>query len=182
VIYLDAHADMNVPSSVREGALDWMGMAHMLGIDGAVHEVAAACGREPLLTPEQVVVLGWDPDQATEFELAAIDRLGVATIAAERVAADPAGAAAAALDAPGRYDRLVVHFDVDVIDFTDFPLSENVGRNEGVPYAAALGALTALLAAPDVAAVTVTELNPAHAEGPAALERFARDLASAVAR
>ena len=29
-------------------------------------------------------------------------------------------------------DRILVHFDVDVIDFTDVPLSENWGRNEGL--------------------------------------------------
>ena len=28
LIYLDLHVDLNTPSSTREGALDWMGMAH----------------------------------------------------------------------------------------------------------------------------------------------------------
>ena len=27
LVYLDLHADMNVPSSVADGALDWMGSA-----------------------------------------------------------------------------------------------------------------------------------------------------------
>ena len=31
LIYLDLHADMNTPESTAEGALDWMGMAHILG-------------------------------------------------------------------------------------------------------------------------------------------------------
>jgi arginase len=183
VLYLDAHADLNVPSSVREGALDWMGMAHMLGVDGAADELVAAGGRAPLLAPEQVMLFGWDRGQATEFELAAIERLGIATVPAERVAADPAGEAAAALESfAGRFERLVVHFDVDVIDFTDAPLSENVGRNEGVPYAAAIEALRGLLAAPRLAAVTVTELNPVHAAAePGLLKRFGADLAAAVA-
>jgi arginase len=35
LIYFDLHADLNVPASVLPGALDWMGMAHMLGEDGA---------------------------------------------------------------------------------------------------------------------------------------------------
>ena len=46
LVYFDAHADLNVPASVTEGALDWMGMAHMLGIDGTVPELAGA-GRAP---------------------------------------------------------------------------------------------------------------------------------------
>ena len=39
LIYFDSHADLNVPASVREGALDWMGMAHMLGESGAAPEL-----------------------------------------------------------------------------------------------------------------------------------------------
>ena len=81
-----------------------------------------------------------------------------------------------------RFDRVLVHFDVDVIDFTDVPLSENAGRNEGMAYEHALRALGPLLGAPFVAGVTVTELNPDHTEaGTDTLERFAERLARAVA-
>jgi hypothetical protein len=31
-----------------------------------------------------------------------------------------------------RCDALLVHLDVDVVDFTDTPLSEKWGRNEGL--------------------------------------------------
>jgi arginase len=74
-----------------------------------------------------------------------------------------------------------VHFDVDVIDFVDVPLSENPGRNEGLAYADALGALEALLGSSLVAGVTVTELNPAHVEeGAGSIERLARDIVRAI--
>lgn len=39
LVYLDMHADLNVPSSVVDGALDWMGMAHMLGVEGCLPEL-----------------------------------------------------------------------------------------------------------------------------------------------
>jgi arginase len=174
IVYLDTHADLNVPGSVREGALDWMGMAHMLGEEGAVPELVAAGPHAPLLDPEQVALLGWGPEQATPFERDAIDRHGLAVVPVDDVAADPEAAAAracAALEA--RCDRLLVHFDVDVIDFTDVPLSENTGRNEGLAYADAIRALAGLLASPKLAGLTITELNPDHAE-PGSLERFAR--------
>jgi arginase len=81
-----------------------------------------------------------------------------------------------------RCDRLLVHFDVDVIDFTDVPLSENWGRNEGLSYDAAMRALATLLASPKLAALTVTELNPDHAEeGADSLARFASGLARSLA-
>ncbi len=75
-----------------------------------------------------------------------------------------------------------MHFDVDVVDFVDAPLSQNTGRNVGVPLASALTALEALLADPRVATVTVTELNPLHgADDGSTLQEFARGLAAAVA-
>jgi arginase len=183
LIYFDAHADLNVPASVSEGALDWMGMAHMLAQPGTVAELSEAGPRTPMLAPEQVIVLGWDPASATRHERETIERTGLAIIPAAEVRADPAraaGRARAALEE--RFDRLLVHFDVDVIDFTDVPMSENWGRNEGVAYADAIGALAVLLASPKLAGVTITELNPDHVEvGAGTLPRFAEDLARCLA-
>ncbi len=80
VIYFDTHADLNVPSSVREGALDWMGMAHMLGEPGAVDAVVHAGPRVPLLDPDQVILFAWGPEQSTEFERLAIERHGIEVV------------------------------------------------------------------------------------------------------
>ena len=41
LIYIDRHLDLNTPSSTTEGSLSWMGMAHALGVDGAVQELVA---------------------------------------------------------------------------------------------------------------------------------------------
>jgi arginase len=183
LLYFDAHADLNVPDSVREGALDWMGMAHMLGEEGARPELVGVGPRTPLLDPEQVLLFGWDPGQATGHEREAISRHGLEVIDSAKVAADPEAAAAGALDAiEARCDRLLVHFDVDVIDFTDTPLSENWGRNEGLPFETALRALEVLLTSPLLAGVTITELNPDHAEeGAAAIGRLVESLARGLA-
>ena len=179
LVYLDAHADLNVPDSVPEGALDWMGMAHMLGEDGAAPELVNVGSRAPLLDAGQVVLFGWDDGQATEFERAAIMRRDLSVIPAAEVAAGPESAALRARELlEARCDQLLVHFDVDVIDFTDFPLSENTGRNEGLAYDDAIRAFRALLESPQLAGITITELNPDHAE-PGALERFAADLGAA---
>jgi arginase len=183
LIYFDSHADLNVPDSVREGTLDWMGMAHMLGVPGAVPELVAAGPREPLLEPESVLLFGWGPEQATAFERETIDRLGIAVVPVDEVAADPEGAAAAArARMEERCDRVLVHFDVDVIDFTDAPLSENTGRNVGLRQGQAFAALTTVLMDARVSALTVTELNPLHgAEDGTTLSVFAENLAAALA-
>jgi arginase len=179
LLYFDAHADLNLPESVREGTLDWMGMAHMLGEKGAIPELAAVGGRTPLLEPDQVVLVGWDPAQSEAREREAIKRLSLAVVPADEVASDPAAAAARALELIGdRAERLLIHFDVDVVDFTNTPLSENIGRNVGVAYEVAVGALEALAADGRLAGLTLTELNPAHVEqGAGSIERLVGDLA-----
>jgi arginase len=179
LVYFDLHADLNLPDGVLPGALDWMGMAHMLGESGARRELVEAGPRTPLLEPAQVILFGWGPEQAPPGEREANQRLSLETIKVDEVAADPAASAARALESiADRYDRFLVHFDVDVIDFTDTPLSENPGRNEGLAYSGAIEALMVLLASPRLAGLTVTELNPDHVEeGSGSIERLARDLA-----
>lgn len=178
LVYLDLHADMNTPESVSDGALDWMGLAHALDVPGCVPEVAATC----TLTPDQVVLLGFGADRATAFEREQIARLGPAVIDRDALARDPEGAAARACEHLADRTDLAVHFDVDLIDFNDAPLSENPGANQGVAFDQALTALTALLCDPRVAAVTVTELNPQHGEPDGStLTRFSDALARACA-
>ena len=183
LLYLDAHADLNVPASVPEGALDWMGMAHMLAEPDALPELAAAFPHTPLLDPANVVLVGWDPGQATDFEREVIARRGISRVPVAEVGENPEAAAARAVALlAGRCDRVLVHFDVDVIDFTDMPLSENTGRNQGLPYDAAMRALAGLLAAPGLAGLTITELNPFHVESEPVLTSFAGAVARALSR
>jgi arginase len=183
LLYFDTHADLNVPDVVSEGALDWMGLAHMLDEPGARPELAGVGGATPLVRDEQVLLFGWGPEQATQFEREAIARRRLERVRVDEVAPDPAAAAARALASlEARSDRLVVHFDTDVVDFTDTPLSENWGRNEGLPFDSVLAALRVFLAAPKLAAVTVTELNPLHTEdGSDATARLAETLAEGLA-
>jgi arginase len=183
LIYFDLHADLNIPTSAPPGALDWMGMAHMLGDEGAERALVEVGPRAPLLAPEQVVLLAWGPEQARPHERETIERLGLETIPVDEVRADPPGAATRALESlTSRADRVLVHFDVDVVDFTDTPLSENTGRNEGIAYEQTTAALAVLLASPALAGVTVTELNPNHVEeGAGSIERLAHDLVAGLA-
>ena len=183
LIYLDKHADLNVPEAVPEGALDWMGMAHLLGEEAATPELSRFGSRFPLLAADDVCLFGHRIERATSWERDALARLRLHAISDLDVAADPEGAAALALTilAPG-HDRLLVHFDVDAIDFTDAPLSEHTGRNEGLTLDQAMRALRVFVASPAFAALTITELNPNHGEADGAtLDRFVAGLVQAFA-
>jgi arginase len=183
LIYFDLHADLNTPESVVDGALDWMVMAHLLGEERAIPQLSRFGPRFPLLAPEQVLLFAVDPDQGTAWEREAIAQCALAMITTERVARDPEQSAAEALSwfGPDR-DRLLLHFDVDVIDFTDAPLSENTGRNVGLSFETAMRAFAVLAASDRLSAVTVTELNPLHgAEDGSTIAQFADRLALALA-
>lgn len=165
LVYFDMHADMNTPDGPPAGALDWMGVAHMLNLPGALPRLADVTGTLPMLLPGQVVVLGHRDDQATRFERHDMHRLGIKTFPIDEVARSPVSAAQGALSHfPGATTSVLVHFDVDVIDFTDAPLSENTGRNIGLKVSTAFEALSILLRDDRVAALTITELNPQHGE------------------
>lgn len=141
-----------VPAGVREGALDWTGIAHT--------------------------------EQATAFESEVISRRAIATVSVDEVVRDPKGAATRARQMiEDRCDRLLVHFDVDVIDFTDVPLSQHWGRNEGLSFDHALRAFAELVASPRLVGLTISELNPDHAERDAgSIERFATAIGDSLAR
>ncbi len=182
LIYLDLHSDLNTPNSTTNGALDWMGMAHILNIEGALPELAQIGSRTPLLAPNDVVFFGFDPTNATDWELQQIEQLNLRTVNYDEVATDPIGQATHILNEWGtQYDRLLIHFDVDVIDFMDMPLSENYSRNEGLSFEQTIQALTTFVKSEKFGALTIAELNPDHgAEDGSTLQEFVQALATAL--
>ncbi len=181
LVYLDLHADLNTPGTVIDGALDWMGVAHLLGEPEATPGLRDIGPRVPLLDDDQIVLLGFGAAHATAGERERVERRGLAVVPDSEVAADPAAAAARALSLLAGCDRLAVHFDVDTIDFVDAPLSENTGRNTGLTQDQTFAALAAVLADPRASALTITELNPLHgAEDGSTLTSFVAKLVEAL--
>lgn len=182
LIYLDLHADLNTPASTTNGALDWMGMAHLLNLEGALPELAHIGSRTPLLSPSDVVFFGFDPNNATEWELKQIKQLNLRVVTCDEVASDPVGKATHVLHEWGtQYEHLLIHFDVDVIDFVDMPLSENYSRNEGLSFEQTMQALTTFVKSEKFGALTITELNPDHGnEDGSTVQTFVQALANAL--
>jgi arginase len=181
LVYVDLDTDLNTPQSTQDGALDWMVVSHLLGIEGTLPELARVGSRAPLLQPHQVLLFAGDNSEPFEREL--IDKLAIRRVGLAEVVADPAAAAWHAIDDWARqFEQLLVHVDVDVLDFVDTPLAENTRRFYGLTLDQLLDALGPLLAAPNRVALTVCELNPDHgaADG-STLRRFAEALARVLA-
>lgn len=83
--------DLNTPASTEDGALDWMGVAHLLGVEGAMPALARLGPRVPMLRPEQVLFFANGYSQPFERKL--MEDLALAEVPLPQVAADPAGAA-----------------------------------------------------------------------------------------
>lgn len=181
VVYIDLDTDLNTPESTSDGALDWMGVAHMLGVKGTMSELAALGPSAPMLRPEQVLFFA--NDNVEPFERRLIEELGIAEVPLANVAADPSGAAQAVVDGWARqFERLLVHLDVDVLDYLDMPLAENNRRNIGLRFDQLMASLRQLLRAPNWVALTVCELNPDHGESDGStLRMFVESLADALA-
>ncbi|WP_411698905.1 arginase family protein [Conyzicola sp.] len=182
LVYIDRHLDLNTPLSTDEGSLSWMGMAHALGLDGAARELVEATQDTAILEPSRLVYLGVDDTQATEWERTQVRDLAITVVPQAQLTHHPrqaAEAARAALPA----GPFVVHLDVDVLDFLDAPIAENVnGRNSGPSLAQLEPALAALIGHPDCRALSIAQLDPAHAgSDDTALPRFVAVLAAAVA-
>lgn len=116
-----------------------------------------------MLSADQVLFFA--TDNVTPFERQIIEARDIVEVTLEEVVRNPAAAARRVAEGwAQRFERLLVHVDVDVLDFLDLPLAENVRRNRGLRFDQLMMALGPLLSQPNLAALTVTEVNPDHGE------------------
>jgi arginase len=181
LVYIDLDTDLNTPRSTTDGALDWMGVAHLLGISDTLEELVAIGPRTPLLRPDQLLYFAID--NVEPFERQLIRELGIENVTLAQVAPEPTKAAEQVAHGWARkFTRLLIHLDVDVVDFADMPLAENTRRNVGLKFDQLVAALRVLLGAPNWAALTVCELNPDHGLGDGStLRTFVAALSDAIA-
>ncbi|MEV8096946.1 arginase family protein [Kitasatospora sp. NPDC085879] len=162
LIYFDGDLDLSVPATTLSGILDTMVVAHLLG-EGAP-ELTGLGPRTPLLPADALTAFGYDPVELGPAEVELLTRYGLRTHPCTEVTApgtDPVAAARAARRALAEgHSRLLLHFDVDVIDSTELPLADFPHFNQGLPLAVALDCLAEFARAPQLAAVVVTEINP----------------------
>jgi arginase len=160
LVYIDLDADLNTPET-SDGALDWTGTAHLLGMEGTMPALAGLGVRRPMLGPADILFLG--VENITPPEARAIGALGLAKIALSEVKANPVAAAMRALEWGSRFQRLLVHLDVDVVSYVDFAIAENVRRCDGLTLGELATVLDVILCAGNWRVLTITEVNPDHA-------------------
>jgi arginase len=156
LVYFDGDVDLNTPETTVSGIFDGMVMAHVLG--RGAPELAGLGPRRPLLEEEKVVFFGYDESSGwiDPPELEAMRRSRTVKYPLARVREDAVGSARKALDElERRSDAILVHFDVDVMDFA----AVDVPHPGGLNVVAACSALRVFTGAPTCAAVVVSEFN-----------------------
>jgi len=133
LVYIDLDTDLNTPESTEDGAVDWMGVTQMLGIEGTVPWLVGLGPHVPMLRPDQVLFFA--NGNSKPFERKIIEDQGIAEVRLATVVADPTGAARSVVDGwVRRFDRLLVHLDLGVLDYLDMPLAEERRRNKGLRF------------------------------------------------
>jgi arginase len=169
LVYIDLDADLKVPAT-GEGAIDWMGVAHLLDADGSLDELSALGPRRPMLSGRDVLLFA--QDNITDSEAAIVASRSVQVETLGEVHRDPVAAARRAIDWASGHDELWVHVDADVLSWVDFPIAENSRRRDGLTLVELASVLQALVAAPNWRGLTMCEVNPDHA--PDEAESFGR--------
>jgi arginase len=160
LLYFDGGVDLRTPATNPTGILDSMGVAHMVGEPGAAARLARIGARFPLMADERVVLFCYEPNPP---EIEVLERHSMPHYPAKIVRERPREAAAEALARIGEEaERFVVHFDVDVIDFVDFPIADVPQHNAGLTFRGAMACLGVFASSPRFAGLTITEFNPDH--------------------
>ena len=155
VIYIDANADLNTPETTPSGYLAGMALALALGHGPA--EVIAPLGLSPVVSPDHVALVGFRDLDPGERD--AIGDLGLALPAVAAARVGMRVTAALALDAVANEDGpIVIHLDVDAIDYAEMPVKDAVAG--GLSIADLSDLLTALVGSPRVVGLHVAEFDP----------------------
>jgi arginase len=180
-VYFDGHLDLNTPATSASGILDSMGLTHLLG-HGAP-ELTGLGSRFPLIGPEQVCLFGSNHEEANAAELETLRRHALRQHRLEAIRGRAAEAAAEArADLERVCDGFLVHLDVDVIDFVDFPGSDVPQFSPGLAFDEAIEALGVFIGAPSCLGLVVTEFNPDRDRNGALAKRLVAAIGRVLAR
>jgi arginase len=138
-----------------------MGVAHLLDVPGAHETLTSLAGRRPMLDVDAVRLFA--VENITTFERSVIDRLGLHVEPLADVVDDPDAVAERTRAWAASYDRILVHVDIDVLDYTKFPIAHEIRDSPGLELPQLARLLRDLHGLPNWSALTLSEVNPDHA-------------------
>jgi arginase len=180
LMYFDGDLDLNTPDTTPSGIFDGMVIAHMTG--KGVDTLTRLGPRYPLMAEEDIVLFGYNTEagaiDAVEVEvLQQCQMIKYPVFQIRGKAKESAREALSQLE--NKVDFILVHFDVDVIDFEDFPAAD-VSHSQGLSFDEAMSAFELFVASRKFVALVITEFN-AHRDADGMLaRRFVEAVAKAL--
>jgi len=180
LMYVDGDLDLNTPDTTSSGVFDGMVIAHMTG-KGA--DTLAGFGpRYPLMAEEDIVLFGYNMEaggiDAVEIEILQHCQMIKYPVSQIRGKVDESATEALNL-LENKTDSIFVHFDVDVIDFDDFPVAD-LPHSHGLSFDEALSALNVFIASSKFVALAITEFNANRDADGILAQRFVEAVAKAL--
>ena len=157
LIYVDRDADLNVPATTPSGCVDGMVISQIIG--RGAPELVRFWGEPPLVRAPDVAIFGFerlDPPEEQILTTSPLRRhsaLEVSTVGAAKAA----GIALERVHVANH--EFVLHFDVDVIDGSEFPWTNFPGTG-GLSLNEARDALRVFAKQTNLAALVVAGYNP----------------------
>ena len=160
LIYIDLDGDLNTPAT-GDGVLDWMGLAHILGIDGVEPRLADAGPRTPLLPPQAVYLVA--ADLLTGPERRVVQQLDIRREPITAVRTDLDAVLDRLLTWASAFDRILIHIDIDVLHYPGFPIAHEIRDARGLTIDELHLLASRVRQIPQWAGLTLCEVNPDHA-------------------
>ncbi|MBW2536238.1 MAG: arginase family protein, partial [Deltaproteobacteria bacterium] len=158
LLYMDGSPDLNAPRDSPTGILDSMGLTHLIGEGEPA--LSGIGPRNPMLAPADVVAFAFHPGSLNPPESRRLAEHAIRSLPVAEVSDDVTGAATRALAVLTSHSHVLVHFDVDVLEFVGFPAGNIPQYGAGLTLGEAAEALSVFAAAPRFAGLVVTEFNP----------------------
>lgn len=180
LMYFDGDVDLNTPSTTNTGILDGMGMAHIIGKGS--DELTRIGPRYPLMPEENIILFGYNPDAGwiDPAETQLLEQCSMVKYPLTRIRGKAEEASREALaQLEDKVELFVVHFDVDAIDFHDFPVAD-LPHYHGVSLSEAMGILKVFVSSSKLAGLVITEFNADRDPDGTLAQRFVDGVAKAL--
>jgi arginase len=140
-----------------------MGVAHMIGANETVEELSHICNRFPLLSEDKIIIFGYNPAENNKPELDLLEKLKIRNYSLPNIMERGIERAREALEyLEQNSKKFLVHFDVDVIDFTNLPVADVPQYSRGLMFNEVLDCLSEFASSPKFGGLVITEFNPDH--------------------
>jgi arginase len=160
LIYFDGDIDMNTPEETLSGILDGMGLAHMTG--HVTNELSGIGLSRPLIREENIIAFGYNLQSGwiDAAEKVRFDQSSILKFPSNEIrGAIAKHAMTGRRRLEKKVESYIVHFDVDVVDESDFPAAD-VPHQSGLALDDVITALKIFCSSPQCSGLVVTEFNP----------------------